>query len=358
MAEATAGLVPNPSGAHRYARATRAVLEEARERIAAVLGVNSREIVLTSGGTESCNLALLGSPKPTMVAISAVEHAAVRAGAERAARVHGVPFVVLPVTTDGLVDVDQAIAMITTGALVSVMAANNETGVLQPLDALVAAAEASGRTMTLHVDAIASAPTKDTAAISSGAAMISVAAQKLGGPVGTGVLVVRSGLSLDPMITGGGQEGGRRAGTEDVAGAVGLACALEEARAEQIAGAPLVMRGRRDRLESLLLDAVAGSSVTAQRSERLDGHAHLTFEGIRSEELLVLLDREGIAASAGAACASGAPQASHVLLAMGVDPQRARGALRMTLATTTTDDDVARAAAAVIRSIEALTAQR
>ena len=106
MAAATAGLVPNPSGAHRYARATRAVLEEARERIATVLGVNSREIVLTSGGTESCNLALLGPPRPTMVAISAVEHAAVRAGAERAARIHRVPFVILPVDADGYLDVD------------------------------------------------------------------------------------------------------------------------------------------------------------------------------------------------------------------------------------------------------------
>ncbi len=354
MAEGLRGLPPNPSGSHSLARATRGVLEDARERIAAVLGVEAREIVFTGGGTESCNLALLGVMGPSAICISTVEHTAVRQAALEAASLHGVPLVELPVDSNGVLLVEKALELIPDGALVSVMTANNETGVMQPITQLRKALRHAPRNIILHSDAIAAAPSSDVKEIVLACDLVSLAGHKLGGPPGTGVLVVKEGLRLKARNVGGGQELDRRAGTQDVAGALGMAVSLELAQRDRESGAVDALKQRRDQLEQSLAGAHPTLSVTAQRVPRLAGHLHLTVRDCRSEELLMLLDQEGICASAGAACASGAPQASHVLLAMGVDADVARGALRLTLSTSTTDEEVAVAERALTQVLSKL----
>jgi len=339
MVEATAGLPPNPSGAHRLARQIRGVLEDARDRVAAIVGVTPREVVFTAGGTESCNVALASTPSATGIFVSAIEHAAVREPARTRAATIGMPLGVLRVTPDGTLDVDRALEQVTAGSLVSVMAANNETGAVQPVFELLSALGDRRTQIVVHSDAIAGAATEDLSALVAACDLVSVAAHKLGGPPGGGLLVARRSTTLSPILFGGGQEQGARPGTQDVAAAVGLAAALEAAAADRLDGSIDAMEARRDRLESGLM-ALSGVTVTAQGAPRLAGHCHVTIEGVRSEEILVLLDRAGICAAAGAACASGAPQASHVLVAMGIDERRARGSLRLTLAPSTTDADI------------------
>ena len=329
MAAALGGGPPNPSGAHRAARHAAAVLDVARHEIAGALGVSPRHVVLTGGGTESCALALLGVRRPSAVCVSTIEHVAVRRSAEVAASRSGVALIELPVDADGQLDVDMALDLVPDGALVSVMAANNETGVVQPVGELARRLRAD-RQVVLHSDAIAAASTRSLVDVATSVDLCSIAAHKVGGPPGVGVLVVPEDLDLEPVIPGGAQERGLRAGTQDVAGAAGMAAALTATDRERREGAVEVLARRRDVLGHALA-RIEGVTITGARVDRLAGHLHLTFPGLRSEEALLLLDRSGVAASAGAACASGAPQASHVLLAMGMDEHRARSAIRLTL---------------------------
>jgi cysteine desulfurase len=359
----------NASGSHRIARDARTALEEAREVVAAVLGAMPAEVVFTSGGTEADNLAILGAlaaaadrrSGPLAVVCSAVEHAAVlepcRAAARRSARhtdavsvePHSVPVALreAPVDADGAVDVDRlAVLLDDEVAVVSVMLANNEVGTIQPLDAVVEVARGRAPRAVVHTDAVQAAAWLDLARAAAGADLVSVSAHKLGGPKGVGALVVRGGTPLEPLAYGGGQEQERRSGTHDVGGAVGLAAALEVvagSRVEEVARVGAL----RDRLADGLLAAVPGTAESADRRRVLPGHCHLRFDGVEQEELLVLLDEAGICASAGAACASGALEPSHVLEAMGVSPARARSAVRFTLGHTTTAADVEWALAAV-----------
>jgi cysteine desulfurase len=368
MAPFASGRYGNASGSHRLARDARRALEEAREEVAEVLGCAPGEVVFTSGGTESDNLAVQGvlraatdgGPVPPSVVCSAVEHAAVlepcRAVAPTAGRHGGPPVTVreAPVDAGGVVDLDRLEGMLDSGvALVSVMLANNEVGTVQPVDLVADAVRRRAPAAVVHTDAVQAAGWVDVGRATATADLVSVSAHKLGGPKGSGALVVRAGTPLAPLLHGGGQEQERRSGTHDVGAAVGLAAALRLAADErEVEGARV--RVLRDRLADGLLSAVDGTVESAPRDRVLPGHCHLRFRGIEQEELLVLLDEQGICASAGAACASGALEPSHVLRAMGVPDADARGAVRFTLGRTTGEADVARALAVVPCAVDRL----
>jgi cysteine desulfurase len=360
--EALAAMLPfltehfgNPSGAHGLAREARRAVDDARERMAGCLGCVPGDIVFTGSGTEADNLALFGTGgrAPGNVVVSAVEHHAVL----RAAEVLGAA--VVPVDAEGIVDLGALEAVLHPGVtLVSVMLANNETGAVQPLAEVVALVRSQAPGALLHTDAVAAVGCLDPAVHAPGVDLLSLGAHKFGGPKGTGALVVRAGKALAPRLVGGAQERGRRAGTHDVAGIVGMAVALESAtmhRADE--GARLA--GLRDELADGLLVAVPGTtehgpSRRAAPGRRLPTIVNLGIEGIDDEELLLLLDEEGVAASAGAACASGAAEPSHVLRAMGLSSEQARSAVRFSLGHTTTAMDVGHALAVVPKAVERL----
>jgi cysteine desulfurase len=344
------------SGSHRQARAARAALEDAREAVAAGLGAAPGEVVFTAGGTEADNLAVFGvagaratdgGSGRAVVVCSAVEHSAVLEPCRAAARrMGGVEHRVVGVDARGAVDLEELEGLLARDgrdvALVSVMLANNEVGTVQPLAEVVALVRRLAPHAAVHTDAVQAAAWLDLGDAAAGADLISVSAHKLGGPKGAGALVVRDGTALEPIVVGGGQERERRAGTHDVAGAVGLAAALGGVLAGREEES-LRVGALRDRLADGLLGRVPGVVETAGRKGVLPGHCHLCFEGVDREELVVLLDAAGVCVSGGAACASGALEPSHVLGAMGVPRDAARGAIRFSLGHTTTDEDVERA---------------
>jgi cysteine desulfurase len=261
-----------------------------------------------------------------------------------------------PVTPEGVVDVDGLAELLGPDVtVVSVMLANNEVGTVQPLDEVAALVRDRAPGAVLHTDAVQAFPWLDVAALAAGADLVAVSAHKFGGPKGVGALVVREGVRVAPMIHGGGQERDRRSGTYNVAGIVGMAAAMQSTVAERDATVARVAR-LRDRLVDGLLAAVPGAAETGDRAAKIAGNCHLSFEGVESEALLVLLDAAGVYAAAGSACASGAVEPSHVLSAMGVPRARALGALRLSLGATSTDADVDLALAAVPPAVERLRA--
>jgi cysteine desulfurase len=353
VAEAVAAVhadgLGNPSGAHHLARAARRRLDEARDEVASLLGRGAGDVVFTSGGTEADNLAVLG-----VVAASAVPGATAVCGATEHHAVldpvHAVAGEVVGVDAAGGLDLDELAAVVARlgerVAVVSVMLANNETGIVADLAAVRGVLDTASCTAPLHTDAVAAARWLDVAALAAPADLVSLTAHKLGGPVGTGLLAVPASAPLAARQLGGGQERARRSGTVDVAGAVGLAVALRLAvieRTDVVAGVGAL----RDRLEAELAAAVPGLVVTAAGTSRTAGTAHVCIPGVDSEALLFLLDRDGVCASAASSCSSGAQQASHVLAAMGVDPSLGRGALRLSLGPATTGAEVDLAVAAV-----------
>ncbi len=349
MAAVTARSPGNASSGHGPGRAARRALEEARETVAAHLGAEPAEVVFTSGGTEADNLAVLGvlearsdaGRSPIMVC-SAVEHPAVLAPARWAAG-RGASLRLAPVDHTGAVVPDALGDRLDEEvALVSVMAANNEVGTVQPLAAVAATVRRRSPEAVLHTDAVQAAPWLDLAETTAGFDLVSVSGHKLGGPTGIGALVVRSPTVLVPRIHGGGQEQERRSGTSHVAGAVGLAAALAAAARGRQAETARVVR-LRDDLADGVAAKVEGVVETVPREAALPGHLHLQVPGVDREELLVLLDRSGVSVSGGAACASGALEDSHVLAAMDLDPAGARGALRLSLGWSSTPADVDRA---------------
>ena len=339
----------NPSGGHRIAREACRAVDEARDAVAAALGCAPGEVVFTGGGTEADNLAVAGvlaavraQGKPAGAVCSAIEHHAVLHAVE-AEGGHTVG-----VDAAGRVDLDRLADGIDAGtALVSVMLANNEVGTIEDLDAVATVLRERAPDAVLHTDAVQAVAWLDVAARAAPAQLVSIAAHKFGGPQGTGALVVREGVRLSPLLLGGGQERERRSGTHNVAGIVGLAAALTAAVADRDAAVDAVRR-RRDRLVAGVGDALGGVVESAAGVDRLPNIAHLRLEGVDSEALLVLLDDEGVCASAGSSCASGAMEPSHVLAAMGVARADARTALRLSLGRTTTDEDVARGIDAVV----------
>jgi cysteine desulfurase len=362
-ADSEAGRLGNPSGSHPAAQHARRLLEEARDEVATFLGRDPGDIVFTSGGTESANLAVLGSAEAArqdrgeaVLLSSAVEHPAVRESARAAAKA-GLDTRELPVDQHGVVDPDALARTLSSRVtVVAIMTANNETGVLQPLPDLIEAVHRRAPNAAFFTDAVQAAPFVDLAAVTAGADLVSVSAHKVGGPVGVGALAVAGRVRLEPRQYGGGQERERRSGTQDVAGAVGLATALRLVAAERAAAGPRVA-ALRDRLRDGLLHAVDGAYRTvpaADGVELLPGHLHLCVPGVEREELLVALGEEGVCVSGGSSCASGALQPSHVLAAMGVAPELAAGALRFSLGYGTTDADIDRALVVVPAVVGAL----
>jgi len=343
--EAAAAMLPwlterfgNPSGSHAIARAARAAIDEARDVVARALGVDPGGVIFTGGGTEADNLAIAGARARTTtgaLVCSAVEHHAVL----HAAQATPEPRRIVPVGSDGTLDLDLlAEALDPSVRVVSVMLANNEVGTVQPLARIARLVRRHAPNAVLHTDAVQAFPWLDVAQVAQCADLISVSAHKFGGPQGTGALAVRGDVDVVPLIHGGGQERDRRSGTHNVAGIVGMAAAMEATVATREATVARVGR-LRDRLADELL-AVPDAHETGDRSHKIAANCHVCFDGVESEALLVLLDDAGVYASAGSACASGAMEPSHVLMAMGVDRRRALGSLRLSLGHTTTDDDV------------------
>jgi cysteine desulfurase len=363
MAPYTRGVVGNPTGSHRTSRAARTALDDARDEVAALTGSLPGGVVFTSGGTESCNLAVFGAAadctrrgRAARLVVSAIEHHAVLDAAKRLSKgflSQPVEVVELPVTPDGVVDLEAAVPLLEAADLVSVMTANNEVGTVQPIAALASLARDASPSSTFHTDAVAAAPWLDLAEAAAGADLVSICAHKLGGPVGAGALCFRLEVALAPLLVGGGQERGRRAGTADVAAAVGLATALRLAARDRTCASIDTAR-RRDALASMLVDQIEGVRVTALGVPRLPGTCHVTIEGIESEELVFLCDRAGLCVSAASSCSSGAAERSHVLAAMGVASERARGSLRLTLGAETTDGDIEGAARIVSCAVQQL----
>lgn len=344
----------NPSSAHRVGQRARAGLDEARERVAHRLGAQAREIVFTSGGTEANNLALKGAAwagkaRGHRIITTAVEHHAV-GHALRYLEKFGFEIVELPVDRYGRVDPDEVEAAITDRTiLVSVMLANNEVGTIEPI-AEIADRVRRHRGVLLHSDAVQAAPYLDLDVATLGVDLLSISGHKFEGPKGVGVLYVRHGTHILAQQHGGSQERHRRGGTENVAGAVGLAAAYELACQERRETTGRLRR-LRDRLASALL-AVDGLELTGHPRNRLPHLLSVIARDVDGAEVALSLDlNDEIACSVGSACTSGSNEVSHVLSAMGYPDEEARGALRLSLGRTTTETEIDAASAAVPRAI-------
>ena len=333
----------NPSSQHRWGREARMRLEEARERLAAVLGAERREIVFTSGGTLADNLAVLGrwravrnAGEAGSVVYSAIEHSAVLGAARQAGR-EGATLEVLAVDEEGRVlpeGLDEALR--TPTAVVSVMWGNNEVGTLQPIAELAARCREAG--VVFHTDAVQALGKVPVRVDDVACDLLTVTAHKLGGPKGIGALFVRSGVELEPLTYGGGQERSLHPGTENVAGAVAFAHAAELADRERATEAKRLST-LRDRLQARLLERVDGLIVNAGGADRLPHILNVSLTEVDQEALLVSLDLEGVAASSGSACQSGTVEPSHVLIAMGRgSPDEA--SIRLSLGWTTTEQEI------------------
>jgi len=334
----------NPSSLHWFGQRARAAVEEARGLVAALVGAEPSEVVFTGGGSEADNLALRGvaakaRPPRVGVVCSAIEHHAVLNTA-KALRDEGRPVAVARAGEDGVLDLDDLAARIDDAtALVSVMLANNETGVLQPVAEAARLARAKGA--LVHCDAVQAAGRVEVDVRRLDVDLLTLSAHKLYGPKGVGALYVRRGTPMAPLVRGGAQERNRRAGTENVAGIVGfgVAASLARRRREEDAARVSVLR---DRLEAHLL-GIVGCRRNGE-GPRVPNTTNVSFEGVDAEALLAALDLEGIAASTGAACAAGGVEPSHVLRAMGLPPDRVQSSLRLSLGRATTEGDVDRAA--------------
>ena len=344
MTEVLARHLGNPSSVHASGQAARRVLDDARDLLAEVLGAKSSEIVFTSGGTESDNLAVTGvlARRPGRALCTTIEHEAVLEP------VHAAGGGTVPVNKLGIVDLGALAAQLDDEvSIVSVMTANNENGVVQPIAEVAALVHERAPGAVFHTDAVQAAGWLDLSTAAANADLVAISGHKFGAPIGSGALVVREGTALAPVLLGGGQEHERRSGTPNVAGAMALAVAARlaaEGRGAFVARvAPL-----RDRLADGLCATIDGVIEPARpangdRSGLAPGIVQVCIAGVEGEALLFLLDEAGVDASAGSACAAGALDPSHVLAAMGVPAEMARGALRLSLGHTTTDSDVDRA---------------
>jgi cysteine desulfurase len=345
--------VGNPSSLHAAGRSARRVVEESRERIAAAIGCRPGELVFTSGGTESDNLAVKGvfwarrnaDARRTRVLSTSVEHHAVLDTLHWLAEQEDADVELLPVDRLGRLDVEALRASVErepeSVALVSVMWANNEVGTIQPIAEVVAIAHAHG--IPVHTDAVQAVGQVPVDFAASGVDLLSLTAHKLGGPYGVGGLVVRRDLDVVPLLHGGGQERDIRSGTIDAPAIVAFATAVELAVKHQSERFDRVCGLRNDlvrRVAEKVPGAVVNGDPECSAEHRLPGNAHLTFPGCEGDSLLMLLDARDIACSTGSACSAGVPQASHVLLAMGCDDVQARSSLRFSLGHTSTGADV------------------
>jgi cysteine desulfurase len=340
----------NPSSLHGSGRRARRSVEDAREAIATAAGAHPSEVIFTSGGTESDNLAVKGlfwsrsgeDPSRRRVLCSAVEHHAVLDAVEWLELHEGAEVTWLPVDSDGVVDLDALAAELSRDpgsiALVTVMWANNEVGTIQPVHRIVELAHAAG--VPVHSDAVQAFGSLPVDFKASGLDAMSVSGHKIGGPVGVGALLLGRAVKLTPVQHGGGQERDVRSGTLDTASIAAFAAAAEAATAH-LESETARIGALRDRLISGVLKRVPEAVLRGAPGEgRLPGNAHFTFPGCEGDSLLFLLDLAGVESSTGSACTAGVPRPSHVLLAMGLDEETARGAQRFTLGHASTDADV------------------
>ena len=353
--------VGNASSLHTAGRSARRRVEEARETLAARLGARPSEVIFTAGGTDSDNLAVKGifwarrdaDPRHRRIVTTAVEHHAVLDAVGWLADHEGAEVTYLPCEADGAAT-QEALRHVLEAhddiALVTVMWANNEVGTVLPIAEMAAIAAEFG--VPMHSDAVQAVSQLPVDFSASGLSAMSITAHKFGGPTGVGALLLRRDTACVPLLHGGGQERDVRSGTVDVAGAVAMATAADLAVSSRELTAER-LGALRDRLVEGVLDAIDDVIVNgATGDQRLPGNAHFTFRGCEGDSLLMLLDANGIECSTGSACTAGVAQASHVLLAMGADPDLARGSLRLSLGHTSTEADIDAALAVLPAAVE------
>jgi cysteine desulfurase len=366
--EARAAMLPflgevygNPSSGHATGRAARAAVDEARERVATALGCGAAEVVFTSGGSEADNLAIRGvldrhADRGRHVVVTAIEHDAVLKTAEELVGWGRADITVVGCDSHGVVDPEAVGAAVRDDTvLVSMMLANNEVGTVQDVATAAEAARRRNPTVLVHTDAVQALGRLPVDVRALGVDMASITAHKVYGPKGAGALYLRRGATLAAQVSGGGQERARRSGTENVAAIAGLAAAVSLVEDERAREMPRLGR-LAERLVEGVLGGVPDAVLTGRGAPRLPSFATFAFAGVDTEVLLTLLDRLGVEASGGSACSSGAHMPSHVLLAMGLPPRVASGALRCTLGRGTTDDEIDRAAAAIVAAVAQLRA--
>jgi cysteine desulfurase len=349
------GMYANPSGSHRFAREARKALDEARDLVAATLGCKPGEVVFTSGGTEGDNHAILGAVRRLggVAVCPAAEHHAVLHCVEH---VHGV---IVRVNSVGTVDLDDLQRVLEAATeehpitVVSVMAVNNEVGSITPMRDVARIVRKYAPNAILHTDAVQAACWVDLREITPLVDALSLSAHKFGGPKGVGVMVIKTGKNLEPLIFGGGQERDRRSGTHNVSGIIATAKALEVTDKTRAKETERVTK-LRDRLVDEIRAQLDGVLETVPREHRVPGVAHLCFSGLENEALLFLLDQADVYASAASACASGAMEPSHVLEAMGIERSWSNGALRLSLGHTTTDAEIDLAVSAIVSAVNQL----
>ncbi|MCX6552087.1 MAG: cysteine desulfurase family protein [Acidobacteria bacterium] len=335
----------NASSVHYFGQQAKSAIDDARSAVARLIGAEPSEIVFTSGGTEADNMAVRGaadglaSRTRHRIVTTAIEHEAVL-NTVKALGTRGSPITILPVSSSGVVDWAGLPTLVgDDAALVSVMLANNETGVLQPVRAIADSAHARGA--LVHTDAVQAVGKIPVDVRALGVDLLSLSGHKFGAPQGVGALWIRRGTSLLAYATGGRQERGRRAGTENVAAIEGLGVAAALALAGLSTDAPRIM-ALRDRLESALLASVPGTVVNGATERRVPNTTNLSFDRVEGESLVIALDLEGIAVSTGSACSSGTLEPSHVLRAMGLAAARVQSAIRVSLGPATTDAEIDR----------------
>jgi cysteine desulfurase len=348
----------NASSAHAQGRAADTAIEDARERIAALLNCRPAEIVFTSGGTESDNLALRGAALAQRrrtgalkIVTTRVEHSAVSKTAAHLAAWHDFEAVFVPVDRAGRAFPEPLEAATNGAAVVSLMIANNEVGTLQDVAPLAALAHARGA--LFHTDAVQAGGQLVLDVQALGVDLLSLSAHKFYGPKGVGLLYVRDGTPLAPMQTGGSHEHGLRAGTSNTPGIVGMAAALQQAL-EDLPARTAHLQTRRDQLIEGVLAQVPGAHLTGDPDDRLPGHASFVFEGVDGNLLLMHLDARGVMASSGSACKTGNPEPSEVLLALGYPRDLALSGLRLTVGLSTTEAEIEAAVARVADSVTAV----
>ncbi|GAA1060896.1 cysteine desulfurase family protein [Agromyces bracchium] len=350
------GAFGNPSSRHGVGEEAARALGWARDEVASVVGCRAGDVVFTSGGTEADNLAIIGlalaNPRGRHVVVSPVEHEAVLASADALRRLHGFEVDEVEVDATGAV-APAALARVIRPdtTLVSVQLANNEVGTVNPVAELAAVAHASGALM--HTDAVQAAGWLPLAIDELGVDALSLAGHKVGAPKGTGALIVRGRLPIEPVLHGGGQERGRRSGTENVAGAVAFATALRLADDERADAAARVSAAA-TRFRGLVAEAVPDAVPTGHPTRRLPGTVSYVFPGTSGEAVLLELERRGVVVSSGSACAAGSDEPSHVLTAMGFPPEVAQTAVRFSFGSEVDEADAATAAGALAEAVSAV----
>ena len=363
----------NASSIHSQGQRARMAVEDARDSVARLIGAKPAEIVFTSGGTEADNLAIFGTVAaaaeksaarnakekekegaaagPGHVITSAIEHSAVRSACQKLER-DGIEVTYVPVGADGIVDPEEIRrALRPETLLISIMHANNELGTIQPIEAIAEIAREAG--VTFHTDAVQSAGKLPLDVKRLGVDLLSLSAHKIYGPKGTGALYVKSGTQLHPMFYGGSHERGKRPGTENVPGIVGLGRAAESARA-LLDESTKRIAAMRDRFEETILETIPDCVVNGNREKRVANTTNITFEGAEAESLVIALDLRGVACATGAACSSGAVEPSHVLLAIGRTPEEGRSSIRFSLGRDTVDAEIDFALRAIPAAVEKL----